>query len=108
MSRMPPVPDANKSAYGPDGVSKTSVDISHRVRHSAQRLHDHQEARPSSSRQPDAVDDLGGGFIPGHRDGSQTWMLIALGAVLTGIVCLAGSAGSRAETATRSKRVGYF
>ena len=37
MSRLPPVPPASQPVYGPEGIAKTSVDVSHRVRHQAQR-----------------------------------------------------------------------
>ena len=37
MSRLPPVPPHSRPTRGPDGVPKTFVDVTHQVRHRANR-----------------------------------------------------------------------
>lgn len=86
--RLPPVPPASKPVHGPDGVPKTSEDITHRVRHQAQRAQQQQASAHDVIRPPAAGDDLGGA-VPAGRNGSDTWMLAATGAVVAAIVWLA-------------------
>ena len=38
MSRLPPVPPANRPAFGPDAAPKDFADVTHRVRLQARRL----------------------------------------------------------------------
>ena len=38
MSRLPPVPPANRPAFGPDAAPKDFADVTHRVRQQARRL----------------------------------------------------------------------
>lgn len=38
MSRLPPVPPANRPAFGPDAAPKDFADVTHRVRRQARRL----------------------------------------------------------------------
>lgn len=50
MSRLPPVPPANRPAFGPDAAPKDFADVTHRVRQQARRLDaataDHASAAP--------------------------------------------------------------
>lgn len=71
MSRLPPVPPASKPVHGPEGVAKTSIDVSHRVRHRAQRAAaslDHEGGTIESRR-------------PSGPSGSP-WLLVAAAAAL--------------------------
>jgi hypothetical protein len=70
MSRLPPVPPASLPTKGPDGVPKTSVDVSHRVRHRT------QQARRKSQ-----------GADISHADFSF-WTMGIAGAAAAGIVWL--------------------
>ncbi len=89
MSRMPPVPSASKPVHGPEGVPKTSTDVSRRVRHQGSRVQEQQQQQSRDIRPPVAGDDLGGA-VPAHGGGSEAWMLVAFGAVVTAIVWLVG------------------
>lgn len=71
MSRLPPVPPASKPVHGPEGVAKTSVDISHRVRHQAQAAG--MRAGDGPTRAMRAVSRSGSDF---------TWVLLAAAAAL--------------------------
>lgn len=54
MPTTPPVPPAARTPYGPEGVMKDHADVTHRVRHAAERL----ERDERSAAQPD-FDELG-------------------------------------------------
>ena len=69
MSRLPPVPPANQSVHGPEGIAKTSVDISHRVRHQAQRA-------------ADRFDDEAQGRAAALSPNRSAWVLVAAVAAL--------------------------
>lgn len=89
MSRLPPVPPASQSIYGPDGKPKTSVDISHRVRHQAGTAQ-----RPAPDADLAQRDDK----APPSSTGSDLWMLAATGAVVAAIVWLAGKQRNEAPS----------
>ena len=49
MSRLPPVPPANRPAFGPDAAPKDFADVTHRVRHQARRLEEATAADASAA-----------------------------------------------------------
>ncbi|MDX7950969.1 hypothetical protein P7D22_07225 [Lichenihabitans sp. Uapishka_5] len=91
MSRLPPVPPASKPVHGPDGAPKTSVDISHRLRHQADKAR--RSAAMAASTTP----------VPPAK-GSDLWLLAATGAVVAAIVWLSGKQRAGAAVAVPPKR----
>lgn len=59
MSRLPPIPPASRPTHGPDGVPKELEDVTHRVRHQAQRLQrQERDAEPGDTKPPSPIPGL--------------------------------------------------
>ena len=69
MSRLPPVPPASQPVHGPEGIAKTSVDVSHRVRH---------QARRTAANLDDVTEDRAAALSPNR----SAWVLVAAVAAL--------------------------